>query len=113
MIPSVYIVLTPCHFYVHWKCQIKYDIFPPADLPTCEISTKRIKVAEEEEEEKTLDKGEEGNSIEEKVWPEPPKRVTPTIRTAVVLPDGVTCPDGCKRFSSSEDLDPLIISKLK
>uniref|UniRef100_A0A4W6CYJ0 Histone deacetylase 10 n=1 Tax=Lates calcarifer TaxID=8187 RepID=A0A4W6CYJ0_LATCA len=57
--------------------------------------------------------GEEGNSIEEKVWPEPPKRVTPTIRTAVVLPDGVTCPDGCKRFSSSEDLDPLIISKLK
>ncbi|GLD58977.1 histone deacetylase 10 [Lates japonicus] len=91
----------------YWSC-LKHA----ADLPTCEISTKRIKVAEEEEE-KTLDKGEEGNSAEEKVWPEPPKRVTPTIRTAVVLPDGVTCPDGCKHFSSSDDLDPLIVSKLK
>lgn len=80
-----------------------------ADLPTSDISTKRIKLAEEEEQ---SEKGEE-TSAQEKVWPEPPKRVSPPIRTAVVLPNGVACPDGCERFSSSEDPDPLIVSKLR
>ncbi|XP_040893339.1 polyamine deacetylase HDAC10 isoform X2 [Toxotes jaculatrix] len=90
----------------YWSC-LKHA----ADLPACDISTKRMKLAEEEE--KTQDKGEEEKSAEEKVWPEPPKRVTPTIRTAVVFPDGVACPDGCKPFRSTEDLDPLTVSKLK
>lgn len=47
------------------------------------------------------------------MWPEPPKRVSPPVRTALVLPNGVTCPDGCEHFSSSEDPDPLTVSKLK
>uniref|UniRef100_A0A671YXW9 Histone deacetylase 10 n=1 Tax=Sparus aurata TaxID=8175 RepID=A0A671YXW9_SPAAU len=52
-------------------------------------------------------------SVEEKVWPEPSKRVAPPVRTAAILPNGVSCPDGCKRFSSSEDPDPVIVNKLR
>ncbi|XP_039989908.1 polyamine deacetylase HDAC10 isoform X2 [Xiphias gladius] len=92
----------------YWSC-LKHA----ADLPSPDISTKRVKLAEEEDEEVTLDKGEEEESAEEKVWPEPLKRVPPPTRTAVVLPDGVACPDGCKNFRPSEDLDPLIVNKLK
>ncbi|KAM7002092.1 polyamine deacetylase HDAC10 [Tautogolabrus adspersus] len=79
-----------------------------ADLPTSDISTKRIKLAEEEEK---TENGEEETS--EEVWPEPPTRVSPPIRTAVVLPDGVTCPDGCKNFSSLEDPNPETVNKLR
>lgn len=81
----------------------------PAGLPTSDISTKRVKLAEEE----TSEKGEEEKSAEEKVWPEPPQRVSPPVRAALVLPNGVTCPDGCKRFSSSEDPDPVTVSRLR
>uniref|UniRef100_A0A8C3ACY8 Histone deacetylase 10 n=1 Tax=Cyclopterus lumpus TaxID=8103 RepID=A0A8C3ACY8_CYCLU len=49
-------------------------------------------------------------SAEEETWPEPPKRLAPPVSTALVLPEGVACPDGCKRFSSSED--PVIVNKL-
>lgn len=90
----------------YWSC-FKYA----ADLPDFELSTKRIKLAEEEEEK--LEKGEEAVTKKEEVWPEPPKRVAPLVRTALVLPDGVACPDGCKRFSLSENLNPLIANKLR
>ncbi|XP_073328894.1 polyamine deacetylase HDAC10 [Pagrus major] len=89
----------------YWSC-LKHA----AELPNSDISTKRIKLAEEEE--KTEEVIEE-KSVEEKVWPEPPKRVAPPIRTAAILPNGVACPDGCKRFSSSEDPDPVIVNKLR
>lgn len=59
------------------------------------------------------EKGDEKKSTEEIVWPQPMKRVTPPIRTAVVLPHGVACPDRCERFSLSEDPDPLIVNKLR
>ncbi|XP_022611916.1 histone deacetylase 10 [Seriola dumerili] len=91
----------------YWSC-LKHA----ADLPSSDISTKRIKLAEEEEE-NTVDKGEEKKSAEEKVWPEPPRRVTPAVRAAVVLPDGVACPDGCKHFVSSEDIPLLMVDNLK
>uniref|UniRef100_A0AAX7UU57 Histone deacetylase domain-containing protein n=1 Tax=Astatotilapia calliptera TaxID=8154 RepID=A0AAX7UU57_ASTCA len=55
---------------------------------------------------------EEEKDAEEKVWPEPPKRVTPPVCAALVLPDDVACPEGCECFSFSEDLDPLLASKL-
>uniref|UniRef100_A0A8C4HVM3 Histone deacetylase 10 n=1 Tax=Dicentrarchus labrax TaxID=13489 RepID=A0A8C4HVM3_DICLA len=74
------------------------------------ISTKRVKLAEEEE---RLEKGDEEKSQEEQVWPEPPKRVTPPIRAALVLPNGVACPDGCESFGASEDADPVIVNKLR
>uniref|UniRef100_I3JQB5 Histone deacetylase 10 n=1 Tax=Oreochromis niloticus TaxID=8128 RepID=I3JQB5_ORENI len=78
-----------------------------SDLPTSTISTKRIKLREGEE---TTEKGgEEEKDAEEKVWPEPPKRVTPPVCAALVLPDDVACPEGCERFSFSEDLDPLLL----
>ncbi|XP_035520376.1 polyamine deacetylase HDAC10 [Morone saxatilis] len=89
----------------YWSC-LKHA----AELPTSGISTKRIKLAEEEE---RLEKGDEEKSREEQVWPEPPKRVTPPIRAALVLPDGVACPDGCESFGSSEDSDPDIVNKLR
>ncbi|XP_039663890.1 polyamine deacetylase HDAC10 isoform X1 [Perca fluviatilis] len=89
----------------YWSC-LKHA----AELPTSDVTTKRIKFAEEEEEDK-LKKVEEEKSAEEEVWPEPPKRVAPALRTALVLPNGVACPDGCKRFSSSEDL--VLINKLR
>uniref|UniRef100_A0A8D3A349 Histone deacetylase 10 n=1 Tax=Scophthalmus maximus TaxID=52904 RepID=A0A8D3A349_SCOMX len=50
--------------------------------------------------------------LRELVWPEPPKRLAPALRTAVVLPGGVACPDGCNQFSSSEELDPVTVNKL-
>ncbi|XP_041853093.1 polyamine deacetylase HDAC10 [Melanotaenia boesemani] len=82
-----------------------------ADAPTSEISTKRAKLAEKEDERPEIE--EEEKSPEEEVWPEPPKRISPTIRSASVLPDDVVCPEGCQRYSSSEDLNPLVLSKLK
>ncbi|KAM7397012.1 hypothetical protein PAMP_020011 [Pampus punctatissimus] len=82
-----------------------------ADLPNFELSTKRIKLAEEEEEK--VEEGEEAISTKEEEWPDPPKRVAPPVRTALVVPDGVSCPDGCKRFSSSDNLSPLIANKLR
>uniref|UniRef100_A0A1A7Z7A6 Histone deacetylase 10 n=2 Tax=Nothobranchiidae TaxID=405002 RepID=A0A1A7Z7A6_9TELE len=89
----------------YW-CSLKHTAGPPA----ANISTKRIKEAEDDEEEKT-ELGEEEESSEEKVWPEPPKRPCPPIHSASVLPDDVACPDGCKRITG--DLDPLIVSRLK
>ncbi|XP_026220379.1 polyamine deacetylase HDAC10 [Anabas testudineus] len=91
----------------YWSC-LKHA----ADLPTSDISTKRIKLAEDEEEEK-LDEVEKEKLIAAMVWPQPVKRVTPPTRTAVVLPDGVACPDRCKHFSLSEDPDPLVVQKLR
>uniref|UniRef100_UPI0037E8A49B polyamine deacetylase HDAC10 n=1 Tax=Semicossyphus pulcher TaxID=241346 RepID=UPI0037E8A49B len=90
----------------YWSC-LKHA----ADLPASDISTKRIKLAEKEID-NTAD-GEEEKIVEEKVWPEPQKRVTPPVRTAVVLPDGVACPDGCKRLSSSEVSDPGTVNRLR
>ncbi|XP_037621879.1 polyamine deacetylase HDAC10 isoform X1 [Sebastes umbrosus] len=91
----------------YWSC-LKHA----AELPSSDVSTKRVKLAEEEEEdEERLEKGEEEKSAEEKVWPEPPIRVTPPVRTALVLPDGAATPDGCQRFSSSED--PVTVNKLR
>lgn len=87
----------------YWSC-LKHA----AELPTPNISTKRIKLTEEEEERK-----EEEKNVQEIVWPEPPKRVAPPVRTAVVLPDHVSCPDGCKAFSSTENLNPAIVNKLR
>ncbi|XP_029288791.1 polyamine deacetylase HDAC10 [Cottoperca gobio] len=90
----------------YWSC-LKHA----AELPTSDVSTKRSKLEEEEEEEERLEEGEEKKSAEEEVWPEPPKRVAPPVRTALVLPNGVACPDGCTRFSSPDD--SVIVSKLK
>ncbi|XP_069551385.1 polyamine deacetylase HDAC10 [Brachyistius frenatus] len=92
----------------YWSC-LKHA----ADLPTVDISNKHIRLSGGEEEEERMEKEKAEKSTEEKVWAEPPKRVPPPVRCAAVLPDDVTCPDGCKRFSSSEDLDPLIVSKLR
>ncbi|XP_068579965.1 polyamine deacetylase HDAC10 [Cebidichthys violaceus] len=87
----------------YWSC-LKHA----AELPTSEISTKSIKSAEEEEKQK---KEEEEKGAEKEAWPEPLERVPPPVRTAVVLPDGVACPDGCERFSSSED--SAIVNKVR
>lgn len=72
-----------------------------------------MKLAEEEEEEAKKAEEEESAEKEEEVWPEPPKRVAPPIRAALVLPDGVAYPEGCKRFSSSGDPDPVVVNKLR
>lgn len=79
-----------------------------ADLPTSEISSKHDKSAEE-----AKDEAEKETVKEEKIWPEPQKRVCPPVRAALILPDNVTCPAGCQRFSSTEDLDPATVSKLR
>uniref|UniRef100_A0A8C7YDM4 Histone deacetylase 10 n=1 Tax=Oryzias sinensis TaxID=183150 RepID=A0A8C7YDM4_9TELE len=56
------------------------------------ISTKRIKLSGEGNKDEA-EVGEEQKSPEEKIWPEPPKRICPPVCSAVVLPDGVVCPD--------------------
>lgn len=75
----------------------------PAE-PIFQISTKPIKSAAEEEMSE--------NETEEWVWPEPQERVVPPVRTAVVLPDDVTCPDGCQAFSS-EGPDLQVVCRLR
>ncbi|XP_033490307.2 polyamine deacetylase HDAC10 isoform X1 [Epinephelus lanceolatus] len=86
----------------YWSC-LKHA----AELPASEISTKRMKLAEEEK----VETREEEKHTEEKVWPAPPKRVAPPVHTALILPDAVACPDGCEHFSSPED--PVIVSKFR
>ncbi|KAM4572812.1 polyamine deacetylase HDAC10 isoform 1-T1 [Odontesthes bonariensis] len=90
----------------YWSC-LKHA----ANLPNSHVSTKRIKLPGEEDERTEM--GEEEKSTEEKVWPEPPKRLSPPIRSALVLPDDVALPDRCQRISSPEELDPLTLSKLR
>uniref|UniRef100_A0A3P9LBV3 Histone deacetylase 10 n=1 Tax=Oryzias latipes TaxID=8090 RepID=A0A3P9LBV3_ORYLA len=91
----------------HWSC-LRHAV----DLPTFEISTKHIKLSGEENKDEA-EVGEEQKSPEEKIWPEPPKRVSPRVCSAVVLPDGVVCPDACERLSSSEDLGPHLLTLKK
>ncbi|KAM8892500.1 polyamine deacetylase HDAC10 isoform 4-T4 [Spinachia spinachia] len=78
----------------YWSC-LKHA----ADLPTSDVSTKAMELAAEDEEKQK--KAEEEQSAE--AWPEPGKRAAPAVRTALVLPDGVACPQGCTRFSSPAD----------
>lgn len=82
-----------------------------ADPPSTDISTKRKKLENEEEEKAEM--AVEERSTEEKVWPDPPERLCPPVRSAAVLPDDASCPDGLKRLSSSKDLEPLLLSKIK
>lgn len=82
-----------------------------ADLPTDELGTKRIKLLAGEEE--RVEKSEEEKKTEEIVWPDPTKRISPPVRTAVVLPEGVTCPEGCQCFCSSQDPDPSLVENLE
>ncbi|KAM4733489.1 polyamine deacetylase HDAC10 [Anableps anableps] len=81
-----------------------------ANPPTTDISTKRMKLEEEEEKAETA---EEERSTGQKVWREPPERVCPPVCSASVLPDDAVCPDGLKCLSSSKDLQPLVVSRIK
>ncbi|XP_015249022.1 PREDICTED: histone deacetylase 10 [Cyprinodon variegatus] len=82
-----------------------------ANQPSTDISTKRIKLANEEEGKTEMAVEERAAEIKE--WPEPPERPSPPVRCASLLPEDVACPDGLKLFSSSKDLHPLLASKLQ
>ncbi|KAM4618505.1 polyamine deacetylase HDAC10 isoform 2-T2 [Polymixia lowei] len=96
----------------YWSC-LKHA----ADLPTSEPSTKRSKVADQEKDEEHSggehNKGEEEEGTAGTVWPEPPQRLAPPVHTAVVLPDGVLCPDGCRVFRSPQTPEPLALNRLR
>ncbi|XP_034031950.1 polyamine deacetylase HDAC10 [Thalassophryne amazonica] len=81
-----------------------------ADLPTFPLSTSHIKLSGEQLE--NAKDTEESVSTQEKVWPELQKRFSPLTQTALVLPDGMTCPDGCERFSTTDDPDAVTVSIL-
>ncbi|XP_061532593.1 polyamine deacetylase HDAC10 isoform X2 [Phycodurus eques] len=85
----------------YWSC-FKHA----AEAPPSDVSTKRIKLEEKGREEK-LQRGEAVVSKDAVTWPEPQKCVPPPVRTAVVIPEDVASPDGCKRFSLSEHADSL------
>ncbi|XP_020790615.2 polyamine deacetylase HDAC10 [Boleophthalmus pectinirostris] len=89
----------------YWSC-LKHA----ADLPSNELSTKRVKLAEDEN---PVEKNEEEKEAKEIVWPDPLKRTSPSVRTAVVVPEGITCPEGCQLFCPSEDPDPNLIKQLQ
>ncbi|KAM9377366.1 polyamine deacetylase HDAC10 [Pholidichthys leucotaenia] len=89
----------------YWSC-----LSHAADRPSSEVGTKHIKLAEEDEK---TEKEHKEKVTEEIAWPEPPKRVSPPVQSALVLPDDVTCPDGCTRFIPSQNPDPIIVSKLR
>ncbi|KAJ0029336.1 hypothetical protein NQD34_004333 [Periophthalmus magnuspinnatus] len=89
----------------YWSCLKLAD-----DLPSEELSTKRVKSAEDDN---PIEKNEMEKEAEELVWPDPPKRTSPNVRTAVVGPEGITCPEGSQLFCPSEDPDPNLIKKLQ
>ncbi|XP_037307374.2 polyamine deacetylase HDAC10 isoform X2 [Pungitius pungitius] len=88
----------------YWSC-LKHE----ADPPTSDVSTKAIELAAEGKEKQK--KAEEESGAEVAAWLEPLKRTAPPVRSALVLPDGVACPEGCARFSASAD--PAIVHKLR
>lgn len=89
----------------YWSC-LKHA----ADLPSDELSTKRIKLAENEN---LVEEGEGEKKTEDIVWPDPPKRIAPNVRVTAVVPEGVILPDGCQRFCPSEGPDPNLAQQLK
>uniref|UniRef100_A0A3Q2XUN6 Histone deacetylase 10 n=1 Tax=Hippocampus comes TaxID=109280 RepID=A0A3Q2XUN6_HIPCM len=86
----------------YWSC-----LRHAAEAAPAEVSTKRCKLEEKEREEKL----QRGEAVDAVTWPEPEKYVAPPVRTAVVIPEHVTCPDGCKRFSLSPHADSLSAKK--
>ncbi|XP_077425342.1 polyamine deacetylase HDAC10 isoform X2 [Vanacampus margaritifer] len=85
----------------YWSC-----LKLAAGAPPSEVSTKRIKLEEKEREEK-LQRGEAADSKAGITWPQPQTCVLPPVRTAVVIPEEMACPDGCKRFNLSQHADSL------
>ncbi|CAG5957741.1 unnamed protein product [Menidia menidia] len=90
----------------YWSC-----LRQAAGLPDSHVSAKRIRSAGGEGERTEV--GEEEKSAEEQAWPEPPQRVSPPVRCALVLPGGEAPPDGCEQISSREELHPLMLTKLR
>ncbi|KAM9754067.1 polyamine deacetylase HDAC10 isoform 2-T2 [Menidia menidia] len=90
----------------YWSC-----LRQAAGLPDSHVSPKRIRSAGGEGERTEV--GEEEKSAEEQAWPEPPQRVSPPVRCALVLPGGEALPDGCEQISSREELHPLMLTKLR
>lgn len=84
----------------YWSC-----LRHAADLPSHELSTKRMKLEENED----LDE----ESDEDIVWPDPPKRIAPNVQVTAVVPEGVVLPEGCQRFCPPADTDPSLIQQLK
>ncbi|KAM8861691.1 polyamine deacetylase HDAC10 [Synchiropus picturatus] len=76
-----------------------------ADTPTFEISTKRVKLAAEEQEQPV------GGTSTEAVWPEPPQRVSSPARVAAVLPDHVTVSGCCQHFCSPPILKESLVEE--
>ncbi|KAM9815418.1 polyamine deacetylase HDAC10 isoform 1-T1 [Syngnathus typhle] len=94
----------------YWSC-LKHA----AEAPPSDVSTKRIKIEEK------LQSGEAAEGKEHVTWPEPEKCVAPPVRTAVVIPEDVDCPDGCQRFhlpnnarshSTKDDFEGDAVTKL-
>lgn len=85
--------------------------FFPAEPLTFDISSKRVKLTEADAPQAGEEENKNSAAVEE--WPEPPLRVAPLVRTAVILPEGMECPDRGQRFSLSEDPDPATVRKLR
>lgn len=99
--------LTKCVILSNIGYLLFLNCLSSAELPASEISSRRANLTDV-----TKDKPEGEAAQEEKAWPEPQRRVCPPIRAALILPDGVPCPDGCHRFGSAEDLDPVTLSRV-
>ncbi|XP_049579588.1 polyamine deacetylase HDAC10 isoform X5 [Syngnathus scovelli] len=94
----------------YWSC-LKHA----AEAPPSDVSTKRIKLEEKRQ------SGETAEGKDNISWPEPEKCVAPPVRTAVVIPEDVDCPDGCERFhlpqnacsrSTKENFESDAVTKL-
>lgn len=96
--------------YFCTPCLMRF-LVSPADPPTTDVGTRCIKLAKAEEEK--AETAEEERSREEKVWPEPAERLRPPVCSASALPDDAACPDGLKRLTSSKDLGPLLVRRIK
>lgn len=96
--------------YFCTSCLMRF-LVSPAEPPTTDVSTKRTKLAKAEEEK--AETTEEERSQKEKVWPEPAERLRPPVGSASALPDDAACPDGLKCLTSSKDLGPLLVSRIK
>ncbi|XP_077567257.1 polyamine deacetylase HDAC10 [Stigmatopora nigra] len=72
-----------------------------AELPS-EVSTKCVKPEEKDE---STQRGGANDGKDTITWPEPQKRRRPPVRTVAIIPEEVSCPDGCQQFNISQKED--------
>ncbi|KAL0968028.1 hypothetical protein UPYG_G00261340 [Umbra pygmaea] len=92
----------------YWAC-LQHTVAPAVSEP----STKRCKLAEQEEAEQGQEEAEQGQkgAGEEVVWIKTPARLAAPVHTEVALPAGLEIPDRCVRSSPAQT--PELLQRIR